>query len=103
MLVYNYVSDDALSPSELRIEELRHHMKIESAMMEGAKNAIKTLQRAKTLDKKALHEVGQGSFHVIFRCYIFQNYIVESIDKCLLLTSWKNVSCILVTLMVLLE
>ncbi|KAL4218900.1 Serine/threonine-protein kinase N2 [Mactra antiquata] len=55
-------SDDAsqrcevLSPLELRLEELRHHIKIESAVMEGAKNAIKLLQMAKEKDKKALQE-----------------------------------------------
>lgn len=46
-----------MSPLELRIEELRHHMKIESAVMEGAKNAIKLLQNTKSQDKKALQEV----------------------------------------------
>lgn len=52
---------EVLSPLELRIEELRHHMKIESAVLEGAKNAIKLLQNTKTLDKKALQEA-QSSF-----------------------------------------
>ena len=46
-----------MSPAELRIEELRHHMRIESAVLEGSKNAVLILQAGKTLDKKALQEV----------------------------------------------
>ncbi|CAE1332215.1 PKN2 [Acanthosepion pharaonis] len=51
---------EVLSPRELRIEELRHHMKIEAAVMDGAKNAIKLLQNGKTQDKKALQEAQQS-------------------------------------------
>ena len=47
-----------LSPLDLHVEELRHHMRIESAVLEGAKNATALLQHGtKTLDKKALSEV----------------------------------------------
>ena len=46
-----------LSPLELRIEELRHHTRIESAVLEGSKNVVKVLQSSKQADKKALQEV----------------------------------------------
>uniref|UniRef100_A0A1S4MY61 protein kinase C n=1 Tax=Pediculus humanus subsp. corporis TaxID=121224 RepID=A0A1S4MY61_PEDHC len=43
-------------PLEDRIEELRHRLRIEAAVVEGAKNAIKLLQSYKVADKKALNE-----------------------------------------------
>ena len=46
------------NPDELRIEELRHHLRIEQAVLEGAQNAMSMLQKIKNQDKKALQEVG---------------------------------------------
>merc|ERR1719192_3271679 len=47
------IADNSL---EARIEELRHHLRIESACLEGAKNVMKLLQSAKDKDKEALQK-----------------------------------------------
>lgn len=48
------------SPLERRIEDLRHHMRIESACLEGSKNVLKILTACKSQDKKALQEAQQN-------------------------------------------
>lgn len=45
------------TPLEERVEELLHRLRIEAAVVAGAKNYIRILQNNKVPDKKALHEV----------------------------------------------
>jgi len=68
---------EVLMPVEIRIEELRHRLHIESAVCEGAKNAVNILQLQKT-DKKALQQA--------------QNKISESLQRISLLNlSWQRI------------
>lgn len=46
------------SPLELRVAELMHHMKIEAAVVEGAKNVVKQLSGRKFQDRRIFAEVG---------------------------------------------
>jgi protein kinase N len=45
-----------VSGLEIRIEEIRHRLRVETAVADGARNVIKLLQAVKEKDKKALSE-----------------------------------------------
>ena len=49
---------------EERVAEMKHRLCIEAAVVEGAKNVIRTLQNSKVPDKKALQEVS-GALYLI--------------------------------------
>ncbi|XP_017315866.1 serine/threonine-protein kinase N2 isoform X1 [Ictalurus punctatus] len=47
---------ETISPLELRMEELRHHLRIEAAVSEGAKNVVRQLGGHRVQDRHALAE-----------------------------------------------
>ena len=49
-------SRSSVSGIEIRIEEIRHRLRVETAVVDGARNVIKLLQAVKEKDKKALSE-----------------------------------------------
>lgn len=65
---------------EDRIEELFHRLRIEAAVVEGAKNAIKLLQSSKSTDKKALNEVRKPIYTAII-WNVNNNWSLSNVKK----------------------
>lgn len=57
---------------EERVEELLHRLRIEAAVVAGAKNVIRILQNNKVPDKKALQEVS--------RCILLCDFLVVIVN-----------------------
>ncbi|TNM92502.1 hypothetical protein fugu_019514 [Takifugu bimaculatus] len=49
-------TENLMGPLELRLAELQHHIKIESAVVEGAKNVVKQLSGRKIQDRRIFAE-----------------------------------------------
>ncbi|MEQ2204347.1 hypothetical protein XENOCAPTIV_011758 [Xenoophorus captivus] len=54
--------EEIINPLELRVAELMHRMKIESAVAEGARNVVKQLSDRKNQERRVLTEVGARNF-----------------------------------------
>ncbi|XP_076353703.1 serine/threonine-protein kinase N isoform X2 [Tachypleus tridentatus] len=69
---------EVMSPLELRTEELRHRLKVECAVVEGAKNVIRLLQGSKQIDRKALQEAQTNLLESSHKL----DLIRRSLDQC---------------------
>ena len=56
-----------------RIELIRHHIRVESAVQEGAQNAMKLLKSSKVADKRALQEARVSNIFISANCYLSVN------------------------------
>jgi intein-encoded DNA endonuclease-like protein len=54
-----------------RIEEIRHHIRVESAVQDGAQNVIKLLKSSKVTDRKALQEASNVLLNYALQVGIF--------------------------------
>lgn len=61
---------------EERIDELLHRLRIEAAVVAGAKNVIRILQNNKVPDKKALQEVSDMFQSLAKTCFILWIVVV---------------------------
>lgn len=79
------------TPLEERIEELRHRLRIEAAVVDGAKNVMRILQNTKVHDKKALQEV--SDFFLFF--FLFIGFYFKTFFEIKVTTSRDHLSFLL--------
>ena len=77
-----------ISPLDLRVEELCHHARIESAVAEGAKNVMKLLGTGKVTEKRAHSEV--LSLLLLLLCGIKSYTALFFNPRALLRSLWPN-------------
>nr|XP_054769667.1 serine/threonine-protein kinase N2-like [Lytechinus pictus] len=70
-----------LTPIEFRVEEVRHHYKVELALVEGFKNVIKMYNNAKTSDKKGLAEAQKGLVEASHKLDILREGLEKRIQE----------------------
>lgn len=66
---------------EERVEELLHRLRIEAAVVAGAKNVIRILQNNKVPDKKQLQAVRYFRLNFLFSNFKFRNFKLETTQR----------------------
>lgn len=74
-------SKENLNPLEERADQLRHHIRIESAVRDGARNVVRTLQQIKSQDKKAMTEAQNNESLACMKLELLQMSLERRIES----------------------